>query len=138
MTATLFLLFNHHLTAEQEEDARKSLGVKEIVRPPDQVQAIWRQIPPDIPTISPFLEPVRQWLTAAAKAGDYVLVQGDFGACYLMVNFAFAAGLVPVYSTTRRQATETVQPDGKIQLTHHFQHQNFRRYEKLSDTGVDK
>ncbi len=133
MTATLFLLFNHRLTAEQEADARKNLGVDRIARPPDNVQTLWRQIPPDMPVIGPFLEPVRQWLTAAAETGDYVLIQGDFGACYLMVNLAFAAGLVPVYSTTRRQASEETRANGDVELVHTFRHQGFRRYERCTD-----
>lgn len=130
MTPTLFLLFNHHLTDEQEADALKNLGVDRIVRPPEHVKAIWQQIPPDLPAISPFLDPVRQWLGAEASPNDCVLIQGDFGACYLMVNFAFAAGLVPVYSTTRRMAAEERQINGDVKLVHTFRHQGFRHYER--------
>jgi probable selenium-dependent hydroxylase accessory protein YqeC len=35
-----------------------------------------------------------------------VLIQGDFGACYHVVERAFRLGLVPLYSTTRRIAVE--------------------------------
>ncbi|MEA3280185.1 MAG: CRISPR-associated protein Csx20, partial [Thermodesulfobacteriota bacterium] len=59
---------------------------------------------------------------------DYVLIQGDFGACYIMVRFAFEKGFVPVYSTTRREAVEKQQSDGAVKLVHQFKHQVFRKY----------
>jgi hypothetical protein len=44
-----------------------------------------------------------------------------------MVNFAFEIGLIPVYSTTAREAVEEYD-DGTIKLVHHFRHQIFRKY----------
>ena len=124
----LFLIFNHTFTPEQAADARQTLGVETIVSMPDAVRDSWGQIPPDRSAISDYLEPVRTWLADQARPGDYVLVQGDFGACYLMVRFAFDADLIPIYATTRREADETVQPDGSVTLTHRFRHVAFRRY----------
>ena len=60
--------------------------------------------------------------------GDYALIQGDFGACYIMVNFAFEQGLIPIYSTTVREAIEEPKDDGSVKLVHQFNHQIFRRY----------
>jgi hypothetical protein len=128
MPVTMFLIFNHQLTAGQEADARAALAVECFVSLPDHLQQLWIQIPPDLPRINGYLAPLREWLSATAKAGDYLLIQGDFGACCLMVSFAFQRGLVPVYSTTRREAREQVQPDGSVTLIHHFEHQIFRRY----------
>lgn len=124
----LFLLFNHSITPTQESDARSSLGVSEIVAPPDEIKTLWCQIPPDLSEISDYLRPVRQWLRASAYPDDYVLIQGDFGACCLMVDFSFKAGLVPVYSTTRREVSEILDADGSIRLTHRFDHRIFRKY----------
>jgi hypothetical protein len=124
----LFLIFNHTFTPEQAADARQTLGVETIVSMPDAVRECWGQIPPDRSAISDYLEPVRTWLADQARPGDYVLVQGDFGACYLMVRYAFDADLIPIYATTRREADETVQQDGSVTLTHRFRHVAFRRY----------
>lgn len=126
--AHLFLLFNHSITPPQESDVRASLGVEEIVPPPDDIKSLWSQIPPDLPGISEYLRPVQQWLKTTASPGDYVLIQGDFGACYLMVDFAFQNELIPVYSTTRREMSETLAVDGSIRLTHRFDHRIFRKY----------
>lgn len=125
---TLHLLFNHTITPSQAEDARASLGVDRIEALPNDLKALWGQIPPDLEAIGDFLSPVREWLLREAKPGDFLLIQGDFGACYLMVRFAFGRGLIPVYATTMREAIEERQPDGSVRMTHHFKHQRFRRY----------
>ena len=126
--STLFLIFNHQFTPGQEAEARTSLGVEKITSLPKELQERWRDIPPSLPAIQEYLEPFRAWLAAQAGDGDYVLIQGDFGACYLMVLFALERKLIPVYSTTLREAEEEVQPDGSVKLIHHFRHQMFRKY----------
>jgi hypothetical protein len=126
--STLFLLFNHQFTPFQETDARTSLGVDPIVSLPPDLQALWSNIPPELPGVKEYLDPVRDWLAALARTGDFVLIQGDFGACRLMVNFSLDQGLIPLYSTTERQAMEEHRPDGSVKLVHHFQHRIFRRY----------
>jgi len=129
MKPSLFLLFNHNITAPQKSDARKDLGVNRIIDLPPDLKTLWRQIPPDLPEIFSYLEPVMEWLGGHAKQNDFVLIQGDFGACFIMVNFAFKRDLVPVYSTTRRDAAEEYDEDGTIRMTHRFQHHIFRKYE---------
>jgi hypothetical protein len=126
--STFFLIFNHQFTSEQEADARLSLGVKKIVPLPTELQERWRAIPPSLPALRNYLEPFRSWMASQAADGDYVLIQGDFGACYLLVHFALNQGLIPVYSTTQREAEEEILPDGTVRLIHHFEHQIFRRY----------
>ena len=124
----LYLIFNHRITLLQEEDARRSLGVQQIVQLPPELKELWNNVPPDLPEIAAYLGPVKQWLAANAETGDFVLIQGDFGACFLMVNFALEKGFVPVYSTTRREAEEEFGQDGSIKLTHRFEHRIFRKY----------
>jgi hypothetical protein len=128
MAASLFLIFNHHFTPAQEADARASLGVVRIVVMPDEIRRVWGNVPPDLPEIRGYLAPVREWLTENAITGDYVLIQGDFGATCLMMRFALEEGLVPIYSTTRREAIEEHQSDGSVRMTHRFRHVRFRGY----------
>lgn len=128
MERTLILLFNHQLTPDQEFDARKMLSITKVVEPPKALRELWANLPPDLDELDAYLEPIKQWLTTHSTPGDYVLVQGDFGATYLLVNFAFERGLVPVYSTTQREASEELQPDGSLKLTHRFSHKRFRKY----------
>ena len=124
----LFLLFNHAVTARQLVNARSELGVREIIEPPEALRQRWAAIPPDATTLQPWLAPVYDWLAEHARPGDYVLIQGDFGACYLLVRFAFTQGYIPVYATTERHAREQRLDDGRVRLEHTFDHVRFRRY----------
>ncbi len=124
----LILLFNHICTQEQEADARTSLGIEQIVAPPQDILKIWSDLPPDLEKLSPQLQPVFAWLQTEMKPGDFVLVQGDFGAVYLVAQFVFANGCTPVYSTTERRAREQILEDGSVQLSHSFRHIRFRKY----------
>lgn len=130
MTTSLFLIFNHEITHAQESDARSSLGVKQIIGMPSDLKNLWRQIPPDLYEITNYLKPVKNWLAGQAKKNDYVLIQGDFGACFIMVNFVFKIGLIPVYSTTEREVAEEQRADGTVNLMHQFKHRIFRKYEE--------
>jgi hypothetical protein len=128
MAKSLYLIFNHTITSLQIEDARESLQVDRIIDLPEELKPVWNQIPPDLPGIAEYLAPIQRWLAEHAVKDDYVLIQGDFGACYMMVNFAFQQRLVPVYSTTLREAVEEHGPDGSVRLTHQFKHFIFRKY----------
>jgi hypothetical protein len=101
--ANLFLLFNHRLTPTQEADSINALDIKAFISPPDEISRLWRQIPPELTRLADYLKPVQFWLENQSKPGDFVLVQGDFGACHWIVQVAFALGLVPIYATTRRE-----------------------------------
>ncbi|RJX26930.1 MAG: hypothetical protein C4531_14965 [Desulfurivibrio sp.] len=127
--SSLLLLFNHRLTAVQEADARASLGVDRIIAPPGPIQDLWSQVPPEIEDLARYLSPVLAWLASMGRPGDFVLVQGDFGATCLAVREAHRLGLVPVYSTTSRQAEEEHLPDGRVEVSHVFAHVRYRRYD---------
>ena len=94
---TLFILMNHALTPEQEEDARKNLYVGKFVNIADSK---WSDIDPSEKSIIKFVETYKDKLKKQAKAGDILLVQGDFGATYNMIRFAKNMGLIGVYAIT--------------------------------------
>ncbi|MDP2105478.1 MAG: CRISPR-associated protein Csx20 [Desulfobulbaceae bacterium] len=126
----LFLLFNHRLTRVQETDARASLGIRQIVAPPEAVQHLWSAVPPEAESLGEYLAPVVAWLAAQARPGDFVLIQGEFGATCALVSEAFRLGLAPVYSTTRREAVEEHDADnGRVHIRHTFSHVRYRKYE---------
>jgi hypothetical protein len=128
MITRLFLIFNHEFTDDQIADARASLGVGSILKLPDELQNLWANIPPDIPSINDWLSPLIEWLYSEADLGDYFLIQGDFGACYIMATWALSHELIPIYSTTERIAEESILDDGSVLNTHKFKHAIFRRY----------
>jgi len=126
--ADLYLLFNHLLTDNQAERARLELGVNQIHKPPAEVSRCWANIPPEPESISDILKPVFSWIDRSVSTNDFLLVQGDFGACYLVLEHIRGSGVVPVYATTRRQAVEQHLDDNTVQLTHTFSHVRFRKY----------
>lgn len=124
----LFLLFSHKLTPAQEADARHSLGIQQIHYLPDDLQSIWSQVPPGQLDLAAYARPFCDFLVQQAQAQDYVLIQGDFGLSFYMVQFCFRQQLVPVYATTHRKVQEITQPDGKVIKQLEFEHQMFRPY----------
>ena len=124
---TFFTLINHTLTSEQEEDARKNLNVDKFINITD---ARWSDIDPSEKSVIEFVEAYKDKLKKQAKSGDVLLVQGDFGATYNMIRFAKNMGLIAVYATTNRIASEQVE-NGKAVIKREFKHARFREYEEL-------
>lgn len=127
---SLLLLFNHEPTPVQLVDAVQSLGVLVVKRPPEDIRLLWCSVPPDLSGIREYLRPVSRWIFTTGSPGDFVLIQGDFGATWLMVHYTKKKGMIPVYSTTERITTEKMKEDGTVKLYHEFKHVRFRRYGK--------
>ncbi len=123
----LFLLFSHTLTPSQKEDAKKSLGVEQFVSLPDNLQKLWSNIPTELKNLSEYLTPIKDFIRQNAQKGDIVLIQGDFGGCFEMVNFVKSLNLKAVHSTTKRDVVEKT-VDGKVEKFSVFEHVIFREY----------
>jgi hypothetical protein len=127
----LYLLFSHRLTEAQEQDAQANLKVERFIYLPDFLQNVWSNIPPEQEHLHQYLQPIYDFLQNNARPNDFVLVQGDFGATVLIVQFCWQSGFTPVYSTTKRVVKETIQ-GGKVQVERIFEHCRFREYEKFN------
>ena len=115
---------SHAMTEQQCTDAKNTLGVDTFDVVPSDV---WSQIPAEFESVDACLHEVKSYLAAKAEKGDYILVQGDYGATYNMVQFAKEIGLIPVYATSVRKAYEMV--DGEnITTVRKFKHVRFRTY----------
>ncbi len=122
------LLFSHKLTPAQNKDIKTSLGAKKIYNLPLELQSIWSQVPTDKDLIfNDYLEDIKKFLMDNLNSGDFVLVQGDFGATYHMVNFCKLNGFIPVYSVNKRIAKEFIE-NGIIKKYSEFKHEFFREY----------
>ncbi|HFU74663.1 MAG TPA: hypothetical protein ENK66_00300 [Arcobacter sp.] len=123
----LFLLFSHTLTQAQEEDAKVSLGVEVFEKLPEELQRLWSNIPPELTELEDYLEPLKAYMRNEVQKGDVVLIQGDFGGCYEMINFVKSLGLEAVHSTTSRDVVEKT-VNGKVEKFSRFEHVIFRKY----------
>jgi len=124
----IYLIFSHKLTPEQERDLRQNWQVEKFIVLPEHLQELWSNIPPDLPELNCYLEPIKHWLKENARSDDLVLIQGDFGAVYIMVNYAFELRLIPVYATTERLIKKEVSSKGEVALSRIFRHKIFRVY----------
>jgi len=125
----LYLLFSHELTNKQKREAYEDLGVKDIYYLPDDLKALWSQIPTEIPKVAEYIRPVKEWLDRRLNEGDYIIIQGDFGATYQMVKWAFCKKCRPIYATTKRKAAE-IRNKEEIITNRVFEHVRFRFYEQ--------
>ncbi|HPX76910.1 MAG TPA: CRISPR-associated protein Csx20 [Bacteroidales bacterium] len=123
----IFLLFSHTLTQGQEENAKSSLGITNFVYIPKDLQKLWSKINPQGSLNINKLSELLNWISSESKKGDYVLVQGDFGAVVYIVHAIEKMGLIPIYATTKRQSKE-MESNGVVEKTQIFKHEGFRRY----------
>jgi hypothetical protein len=123
----MLLLFSHQLTDAQKQDAKTHLHVKEFLTLPNELQTVWSNIPPDIESLGTLLTPIKDFIQQNIQKGDIALIQGDFGATYIMVSFAKNLGVTPVYATTKRKVSETIE-SGKTVKKSIFEHRRFREY----------
>ncbi|MFA7090829.1 MAG: CRISPR-associated protein Csx20 [Arcobacteraceae bacterium] len=123
----MFLFFSHELTNAQILDAKENWRVKEFISLPQELQEQWSNIPSGIENLTSYLTAHKQFLAQHTQFEDMVLIQGDFGAVYNIVNFAKELGLKPVYATTNR-IIEEFEEEGKTIKKSIFEHVRFREY----------
>ncbi len=116
---------SHTITETQKKDAKENYGIEKFIIVDN---SLWKQIPVTVDKISPILKHLIEFIANKCNNGDYLFVQGDFGATYLMVNFAFKNGLIPVYATSKREVKEELNGEQVISIRS-FKHICFREYE---------
>lgn len=123
----MFLLFSHTLTHAQSKDAEKNFDIHDFVVLPDRLQELWSNIPPELENIEAYLQPLKKYLLNNASKGDAILIQGDFGGGYHMVNFAKEHNFLALYATTKRDVQEREEGNVIVKKSV-FKHVRFREY----------
>ncbi|MBD3842082.1 MAG: hypothetical protein IE909_09400 [Campylobacterales bacterium] len=129
MAKKMILLFSHKLNEKQIKIAKDEYAVEDFVYLSTELQQIWSDISPDIISLEQTLEPIKKYIIRILQKDDIVLIQGDFGATYIMVNFIKELDAIPVYATTRRKIEEIIDEDGKTIKKSIFEFRRFREYE---------
>jgi hypothetical protein len=125
----LLLLFSHELTREQRDDAKKNHGVSDFMSLPEELKQKWSNVPPDLEDLNLYIAPFQQWLDQNAKINDFILIQGDFGTVFQMVNYSLKKDLIPIYSTTYRKSIDVLKDDGTVKTEKIFMHHSYRYYQ---------
>ena len=124
MDKRLILLFSHQLTPQQLKDAKETLQCNKIIYLTDELLYKWQNITPETD-----IQIFKDFLVENAKVGDYVLIQGEWGTTYNMVNFAKEKNMIPIYSSTARKVIEEKSgSDNRVIKTSIFEHKGFYRY----------
>ena len=123
MAKKFFVFTSHKLTQEQIDDAISKFDVQEFIYLPDELQQKWSNVPADLISLNDVVRPFYKFLYENTKQGDVIMIQGDFGLSYDLINYAKSLDLIPIYATTQRNSIEK---DGvKISV---FKHVIFREY----------
>lgn len=123
----LIVLMSHDMTNLQRKDAYNTFDIETIVEAETNIKEIWGNINPISSLDLTRLDIIINWITEISQKGDYILVQGEFGATFYMVDFCFKNDLIPVYAISKRHVVED--RDGEIITTNRiFSHEIFREY----------
>ena len=121
----MILLFSHKLTDSQIKDIKRKLQCKEILYLPEKIQSIFSNVTSDNREF--VINELKVYLSKNADKGDYILIQGEFGVSYKMINYSKEIGLIPVYSSTKRETIE-INKGNKIKKITFFKHEEFVEY----------
>lgn len=130
-----FCLLNHILTEKQISELKEKFGVKTIVYTPESLSKKWSQIPATPKIDSNVISSTIQWLSVA-QPGDILIVQGEFGSTFVLVDYGLKNKLVPVHAVTKR-VSEEKRSRNQITKQNVFKHVCFRKYEYFSESFVN-
>jgi hypothetical protein len=126
----MHILFSHHLTKEQKDEVVLNFHVEKFIPLPQKLQLIWSNIPASETNISKYIRTFTDYLTDNSKSGDLVLIQGDYGLTYAIVDWCLKNQRLPLYSTTQRSSEEYQEQNGVVKKESLFKHVIYRRYTK--------
>ncbi len=125
----VFIIMSHDLTRGQVAKL-KDMGGKEILLLPPALKELWGNIDAEGELDTQALLPVIHWIEGKARERDLVLIQGEHGATYYLVDYCFQRKLCPIYSSSKRVVQEI--RDGEAVYTQRlFEHINFREYKRF-------
>lgn len=124
----VFCLLNHSLTANQINELKTKFGTETIEYPPDSIKELWSNLPTTDKIIPETIDTIRNWLCSKnVKKNDVIILQGEAGYSFYLIDYALKKKLIPIHSVTKRIAKETI--DGEIVKRFYvFEHICFRKY----------
>lgn len=126
---TVVSILSHELLKSQEEELNRDWNVEKIVPLPEELKNEWSNINPnvEIGDDSNLVDRLRDLILDKTNQEDYVIVQGEWGMTFTVVNMCFELNRIPIYATTER-ITKEVFIDGQVHSEKIFEHVRFRKY----------
>lgn len=119
----IFILFSHKLTPAQEVEIKEKLGCEKINYLPKLLQELWSNVDINVDNENIF----KNYLKDNGNKDDYVLIQGEWGLTYKIIEFCKKNMFIPIYSYSKRKVLEEKQ-DENIKKTSFFKHIKFMKY----------
>lgn len=130
-----FVLLNHTLTQNQTKELESKFSIKEIVYPEKELSQKWSQIPAAENVDMGIIQSIVSWLSIAQE-NDVLIVQGEFGSTFMIVDYALKNKLIPVHAVTKRVAKES--RDGEtVHREYIFEHVCFRKYKYFEKNKIN-
>ena len=130
MSNKIILLFSHELTESQTIELKNKYNIQTVIYLPENLQQQWSNIHPDYIDIEEELKNIKTYILQNIDKNTYLLVQGEYGAVYHMVNFAFANNIIPIYSASKRVYESKKIDEDRIENIHYFKHIKFQHYKQ--------
>lgn len=126
--AKTFCLLNHTLTPNQIKELQQDYNSSQIIYPNENIVQLWSQIPLTKSIDFETAYKIIDWLTANdITANDILIIQGEFGMTFFLVDFALKNQIIPIHAVTKRNAKE-IRVGEKVEKTYTFEHVCFRKY----------
>lgn len=124
----MVLMFSHKLTNEQIEGAQSQYSVEDFIYLPEELQEKWANVPARGELPEDYCDGFKAFLEKEKADTTYVLIQGEWGVTYRMVNWCKDNGFIPVYSSSERVYESQNLDDNTVKNVHYFKHVNYKRY----------
>lgn len=122
------VMLSHNLLDEQICELRKDFKVNNIIYLENELKVAWANINPREEIDKNLIARFEKEIKNKTQIGDFVIIQGEWGITFKMVNICLSLGRIPIYATTERTVSEK-NIDGKVEIKKEFRHVMFRRYE---------
>lgn len=129
LSKTVVSILSHELLNSQVDELKDTWNVEKIITIPEKLKSAWSRINPndDLDDDFNLVYKLKTFILENTNQEDYVIVQGEWGMTFTVVNMCFELNRVPIYATTERKTKETIK-DGQVHSEKIFEHIRFRKY----------
>ena len=119
-------LISHKILPEQEQELKNKFEIVDIKFLPENLQQIWSNVLYDDKYYTNLNEMI-DYMLSILNEEDYVIVQGNWGYVYKLVEEAKKNKIIPLYAFSVRDSSEDIINGEVVKITK-FKHQCFVEY----------